>query len=104
MHAGSLEAHWVTRPEAVGLEGTKFFTALRKGQAIPAGEKLLIVLDQFEQWLQANSGKEKTELVAALRRCDGKHVQTIILVRDDFWTATTRFSMHAHVKFDPDSN
>ena len=36
-------------------------------------------------------GEENTELVAALRQCDGEHVQAIVMVRDDFWLAVTRF-------------
>ena len=52
---------------------------------------MLLVLDQFEQWLHAKRGEENTELVAALRHCDGEHVQAIVLVRDDFWLAATRF-------------
>ena len=83
---------------------TKFLSALRKGQAIPAGQKVVIVLDQFEQWLHAKSGIENTELVDAVGQCDGGHVQTIVLVRDDFWTAMTRFSTQTRVKFDRDSN
>ena len=35
----------------------------------------------------ATSGE--TELVAALRQCDGEHVQASCLVRDDFWMAAT---------------
>ena len=34
-------------------------TALRRGQGIPVGKKVLIVLDQFEQWLHAKK-EEKT--------------------------------------------
>ena len=36
-------------------------------------------------------GEENTELVAALRQCDGEHVQAVVMVRDDFWMAATRF-------------
>ena len=39
---------------------------------------MLLVLDQFEQWLHAKRGQENTELVAALRQCDGEHVQAIV--------------------------
>ena len=35
------------------------------------GKKVLIVLDQFEQWLHAKKEEENTELVQALRQCDG---------------------------------
>src|SRR5262249_8904806 len=82
----------------------KLLSALRKGQAIPAGQKVVTVLDQFEQWLHGKSGVENTELVEALGQCDGGHVQTIVLVREDFWSATTRFSKQTHVEFDHDVN
>jgi hypothetical protein len=36
MHAGSLEAHWVTRPEAVGLEGTNSTGVLNDKDSITA--------------------------------------------------------------------
>ena len=65
----------------------------RRGRVLPTEHKVLLVLDQFEQWLFARRGKENTELVAALRHCDGAHVQAIVLVRDDFWLAASRF-MH----------
>jgi serine/threonine protein kinase len=53
--------------------------------------KVLIVLDQFEQWLHAQTGKPGSELIAALRQCDGQRVQCLVMVRDDFWMAATRF-------------
>src|ERR1700689_3650680 len=55
---------------------------IRLGQGVPVGKKLLIVLDQFEQWLHANKEEPSTELVQALRQCDGSRVQCIIMVRD----------------------
>jgi eukaryotic-like serine/threonine-protein kinase len=66
-------------------------TALRRGQGIPVGKKVLIVLDQFEQWLHAKKEGENTDLVQALRQCDGGKVQCIVMVRDDFWLAVSRF-------------
>ena len=65
--------------------------ALRRGRGIPAGKKVLIVLDQFEQWLHARKENDNTELVPSLRQCDGGRVQCVIMVRDDFWMAATRF-------------
>ena len=65
--------------------------ALRRGQGLRVGQKVLVVLDQFEQWLHAKKEEENTELVQALRQCDGAHVQCIVMVRDDFWLAATRF-------------
>ena len=34
---------------------------------------------------------ETTELVEALRQCDGEQVQCVVMVRDDFWIALSRF-------------
>ena len=64
---------------------------LRRGVGLPSGKKALIVLDQFEQWLHAKRGQTNQELPAALRQCDGERVQCLILVRDDFWLAISRF-------------
>ncbi len=72
----------VSLPEAVGL--------LREGQAT-GGRKVLLVLDQFEQWLHARDDMAGHPLVRALRHCDGDHVQCLVLVRDDFWMSITRF-------------
>jgi serine/threonine protein kinase/formylglycine-generating enzyme required for sulfatase activity len=76
-------------PDRLGLKET--LTALRRGQDIAAGKKVLIILDQFEQWLHAKNTGENTELVQALRQCDGTRVQTLLLVRDDFWMPVIRF-------------
>jgi hypothetical protein len=72
--------------------------ALRRGQGIPVGKKVLIVLDQFEQWLHAKKEEENSDLVQALRQCDGGKVQCIVMVRDDFWMAVTRFLRELEVK------
>ena len=49
------------------------------------------MLDQFEQWLHGTANLDNSQLVHALRQCDGANVQCLILVRDDFWMSTTRF-------------
>jgi eukaryotic-like serine/threonine-protein kinase len=72
--------------------------ALRHGHGIPAGKKVLIVLDQFEQWLHAKKDEPDTELVRALRQCDGARVQCVVMVRDDFWMATTRFLRELEIR------
>jgi serine/threonine protein kinase len=72
--------------------------ALRRGQGVPPGKKVLLVLDQFEQWLHASRGEESTELAQALRQCDGGRVQCVVLVRDDFWMAATRFMDSVEVR------
>lgn len=65
--------------------------ALRRSRGWPAKKKVLVVLDQFEQWLHGRGEEQHTELVEALRQCDGQHVQCLVLVRDDFGMAATRF-------------
>ena len=67
--------------------------AIRRGQHLPAGRKLLLVIDQFEQWLHGRPEEQRRQLVEALRHCDGEHLQCLMLVRDDFWLALSRF-MH----------
>ena len=74
------------------------FSALRRG-LLPIGTKVVVILDQFEQWLHANRSEKNTELVAGLRQCDGGHVQCVVMVRDDFWLAVSRFL--AEVEVDP---
>jgi serine/threonine protein kinase len=81
--------HCPALPAELGLSAT--LAAVRRGRGIRAGQKVLLVLDQFEQWLHAKRTQERTELVQALRQCDGGRVQCLILVRDDFGMATTRF-------------
>src|SRR5205807_1948309 len=76
-------------PAGVGL--VEALAALRRGRGLPQGKKVLLVLDQFEQWLHAGWQEQNAPLVQALRQCDGVHVQGLVLVRDDFWMAATRF-------------
>ncbi len=72
--------------------------AIRQGRVLRSGQKVLLVLDQFEQWLHAKRGEENTELVAALRQCDGQHLQSVVMVRDDFWMAATRLMTELEVE------
>jgi serine/threonine protein kinase/formylglycine-generating enzyme required for sulfatase activity len=71
---------------------------VRRGRVFPAEHKVLLVLDQFEQWLHSRRGEENTELVAALRHCDGEHLQAIVMVRDDFWLAASRFMRELDIR------
>ena len=57
---------------------------IRDDKLAPAGGKLLIVFDQFEQWLHSRHNGD-LELPNALRQCDGDSVQVLISLRDDFW-------------------
>ena len=71
---------------------------LRRGRILPPERKVLLVIDQFEQWLHAKRGEQDTELVAAVRHCDGEHVQAIVTVRDDFWLAASRFMRDLEIR------
>ena len=72
-------------PEDAGLADT--LAAVRRAQC----QKVVIIIDQFEQWLHAHSAAPDAELVNALRQCDGGQLQAIVMVRDDFSMAAARF-------------
>ncbi len=76
---------------------TDCLAALRRGRGPAEGAKLLLVIDQFEQWLHGRGEADRRELVEALRHCDGARVQCLLLVRDDFWLALSRFMMELEV-------
>ena len=64
---------------------------IRQGGAPSATEKVLIVLDQFEQWLNSNAAIDAEVLTSAIRQCDGKRLQCLIVLRSNFWVGITRF-------------
>jgi len=66
--------------------------------------KILLVIDQFEQWYQAKGAEPGTELAKALSECDGGRVQAIILVRDDYSMALYRFMAVIGVRQNQDQN
>ena len=72
-------------PQDLGLVET--LSLLRRAE----GRQVVVVLDQFEQWLHAHRAEQETDLVAALRQCDGGSLQAVVMVRDDFSMAATRF-------------
>ncbi len=75
-------------PSQLGL--VESLAMLRRGRNSAPGKKVLLVIDQFEQWLHAHGADDRAELVEALRQCDGPNVQCLLLVRDDFWMGVTR--------------
>ena len=85
-------------------ELTAALRRLRQGEGLPAGVKLLMVLDQFEQWLQHGLASATPPLVEALRQCDGTRLQCLILVRDDFWMALTQFLQTLEISLASDWN
>jgi len=82
-------------PSNLGL--IESLAALRRGRFLESDHKVLLVLDQFEQWLHAKRNEVNTELVQALRHCDGGRLQAIVMVRDDFWLAVSRFMGYLEV-------
>jgi serine/threonine protein kinase len=64
---------------------------IRKDRLTGVNGKLVLVIDQFEQWLVGRDRYDAEELADALRQCDGETVQAILMVRDDFWLAVSRF-------------
>jgi serine/threonine protein kinase/formylglycine-generating enzyme required for sulfatase activity len=72
-------------------------TAIRRGRGIPAGRKLLIVIDQFEQWLHTQRLQPSSKLADALRQCDGERIQAMLLVRDDFYSSVNRLMQQIEV-------
>jgi formylglycine-generating enzyme required for sulfatase activity len=83
-------------PADLDLTGT--ITAIRQGRGLAAGQHLLVVLDQFEQWLHGRRPGQDAELARALRQCDGERVQCILTVREDFWVALSRFMDELHLE------
>lgn len=61
-------------------------------QGALVGQKVVLVLDQFEQWLNSHPQPGGTELVQALECCNGTALQALLLVRDDFWMPLSRFT------------
>ena len=62
------------------------------------GDKLVLVIDQFEQWLHSHGDLRHSELVRALRQCDGERLQAVVMVRDDFYLSVNRFFRELEVR------
>ncbi len=80
-----LRKHLPDLPAELGL--VENFMLLRRD----ADRKVVIMLDQFEQWLHAHRTEQDTDLVNALRQCDGSQLQAVVMVRDDFAMAAANF-------------
>lgn len=85
-------------PDAEGNSLKEVLSIIRRRRLVPSGGKLLLVLDQFEQWLFAEKDYAQASLTEALRQCDGTAVQAIVMVRDDFWLSLSRFLRELDVK------
>ncbi len=108
--ANDTEAHLARalRHEIGGLAAdaglVRMLALLRQKASQEATPKVILILDQFEQWLFARGHEQETELVTALRQCDGEHIQALTLVRDDFWMAATRLMRDLDVELVPSQN
>ena len=71
--------------------------ATLRRDVLQPGQKCVLIIDQFEQWLNSWDGK-LGPLTQALLQCDGGRVQAIIGVRDDFWMAATRLMRELEVR------
>jgi eukaryotic-like serine/threonine-protein kinase len=60
--------------------------------------KVVLIIDQLEQWLHALKIEQENELVTALRQCDGGRLQALLMVRDDFGLAASRFMQALDVR------
>ncbi len=86
----SLRQRFPNLPENVSLP--QMLAGLGRGRWQESPRKVLIVLDQFEQWLSGTDEYNASQLARGLRHCDGESLQCLLLVRDDFWLALTRFA------------
>lgn len=78
-------------PEKISLP--ELLRGLSSGRWRPTGfGKILIVIDQFEQWLSRSEDFATSQLARAMRFCDGQQVQCLLLTRDDFMMALSRFA------------
>ncbi|MFK7821041.1 MAG: protein kinase [Planctomycetaceae bacterium] len=82
----------------------KRFVAIRESSSRRQKRKVLIVLDQFEQWLHGRTNIAEERLTLALRQCDGVNLQVLIVVRDDFWLAVSQFLRAVEVPIIEDQN
>ena len=67
------------------------FRKIRLDSEVLESKRMLLVLDQFEQWLRPLRQLHREPLVEALRQLDGTKISCLILVRDDYWMGITQF-------------
>jgi serine/threonine protein kinase len=68
------------------------------------GPKVVLLVDQFEQWLYSHRVDQEGDLVRALRQCDGGRLQAVLMIRDDFYLAAARLMNHIDVPIVTDQN
>tara|TARA_R110002049_G_scaffold309101_1_gene516877 strand:- start:15646 stop:18687 length:3042 start_codon:yes stop_codon:yes gene_type:complete len=75
------------------------FEQLMDVLALARESKVLLVLDQFEQWMHGKDASKPHVLTEALQRCDASKLQCILLTRDDFRIAADRVFQHTDHRF-----
>ena len=65
---------------------------------------VVLILDQFEQWLQHRPMDEACELTQGLRFCNGVQLQAVLVVREDFWVSISRFAATLELVFEDGRN
>lgn len=80
-------------------ESTGDLVACLSEYAGSTAPKLVLILDQFEQWLHGNRLDSRSALIRGLRHCDGVRIQALVVVREEFWVAAGRFGAALDVQF-----
>lgn len=68
------------------------------------GPKVVLIIDQFEQWLYSHRVDATEDLCSGLRQCDGGRLQAILMIRDDFYLAAARLMNEIDVPILTDRN
>lgn len=77
---------------------------IRSSNLLPPDTKVVFILDQFEQWLNAHGGEPTNPLLDAMHQCDGEHLQAIVCVREGFHATLMRFVQALRFKLDEERN
>jgi serine/threonine protein kinase/formylglycine-generating enzyme required for sulfatase activity len=66
--------------------------------------KVVLIIDQFEQWLHSHRVDIDGDLLRTLRQCDGGRLQAVLMIRDDFYLAAARLMNQIDVPILTDRN
>lgn len=98
----SFRNRWDSIPDSVSLP--ELLDGIRNNIWANDAHRIVILLDQFEQWLQGTSKVEAAQLVQALRHCDGNRLCCVLMVRDEYWLSTSRLTEALGVDFQEHKN
>ncbi len=90
--------------ELIGLPLIQIMDGLRNRLWQQHAQKHVLVIDQFERWLIGNPKWGETELLTALRHCDGANICAIVLVRDEYWLNASQMFQSLDVEWSEDRN